>query len=95
MNGSMRDQAGTLSPGTSLLIDQDGSVVEGRLATVPALICTCGARTEHGLPTSKALHWRMRLGIEHASMKSPIHEGRIIAPHTPVYTGMRRHVRAC
>ncbi|KQQ49857.1 transcriptional regulator [Pseudomonas sp. Leaf127] len=45
-------------------------------------------------PLLKACREHLRLDIEYVSLKSPIPEGRIIAPHTLVYTGMRWHVRA-
>lgn len=35
-----------------------------------------------------------RLEVEYASLENPVPEGRIIAPHTLVYTGLRWHVRA-
>lgn len=35
-----------------------------------------------------------RLEVEYASLEHPVPEGRIIAPHTLVYTGLRWHVRA-
>ena len=36
----------------------------------------------------------MRLEVEYVSLANPAPEGRLIAPHTLVYTGMRWHVRA-
>lgn len=45
-------------------------------------------------PLLKACREKRRLDIEYVSFKSPDPEGRTIAPHTLVYTGMRWHVRA-
>jgi predicted DNA-binding transcriptional regulator YafY len=45
-------------------------------------------------PLLKACRENKRLDIEYVSLNSPDPEGRIIAPHTLVYTGMRWHVRA-
>lgn len=45
-------------------------------------------------PLLKACREKRRLDIEYVSFKSPEPEGRTIAPHTLVYTGMRWHVRA-
>ncbi|BDM24906.1 MULTISPECIES: helix-turn-helix transcriptional regulator [Pseudomonas] len=45
-------------------------------------------------PLLKACREKRRLDIEYVSFKTPEVEGRTIAPHTLVYTGMRWHVRA-
>ncbi|MFJ4453070.1 helix-turn-helix transcriptional regulator [Pseudomonas sp. NPDC089392] len=45
-------------------------------------------------PLLKACREKRRLDIEYVSFNSPEPEGRTIAPHTLVYTGMRWHVRA-
>jgi predicted DNA-binding transcriptional regulator YafY len=45
-------------------------------------------------PLLKACRERRRLDIEYVSFKNPVPEGRTVAPHTLVYTGMRWHVRA-
>ncbi|MFK0093597.1 helix-turn-helix transcriptional regulator [Pseudomonas sp. NPDC090592] len=45
-------------------------------------------------PLLKACREKRRLDIEYVSFNSPELEGRTIAPHTLVYTGMRWHVRA-
>lgn len=45
-------------------------------------------------PLLKACRERRRLDIEYVSFNTPELEGRTIAPHTLVYTGMRWHVRA-
>lgn len=45
-------------------------------------------------PLLKACRNHLRLDIDYVSLNSPEPEGRTIAPHTLVYTGMRWHVRA-
>jgi len=45
-------------------------------------------------PLLKACREKRRLDIDYVSFNTPELEGRIIAPHTLVYTGMRWHVRA-
>ena len=45
-------------------------------------------------PLLKACREHLRLDIDYVSLNSPEPEGRLIAPHTLVYTGMRWHVRA-
>lgn len=45
-------------------------------------------------PLLKACRDHLRLDIDYVSLNSPEPEGRTIAPHTLVYTGMRWHVRA-
>ena len=45
-------------------------------------------------PLLKACRDHLRLDIDYVSLNSPDPEGRLIAPHTLVYTGMRWHVRA-
>jgi len=45
-------------------------------------------------PLLKACREKRRLDIDYVSFNSPELEGRTIAPHTLVYTGMRWHVRA-
>lgn len=45
-------------------------------------------------PLLKACREHLRLDIDYVSLNSPKPEGRTIAPHTLVYTGMRWHVRA-
>jgi len=45
-------------------------------------------------PLLKACREKRRVDIEYVSFKTPDVEGRTIAPHTLVYTGLRWHVRA-
>ncbi|RKS28534.1 putative DNA-binding transcriptional regulator YafY [Pseudomonas sp. WPR_5_2] len=45
-------------------------------------------------PLLKACRENMRLEVEYVSLANPAPEGRLIAPHTLVYSGMRWHVRA-
>lgn len=45
-------------------------------------------------PLLKACRERLRLDIDYVSLNAPEPEGRTIAPHTLIYTGMRWHVRA-
>ncbi|MCS3471116.1 putative DNA-binding transcriptional regulator YafY [Pseudomonas sp. JUb42] len=45
-------------------------------------------------PLLKACREGRRLDIDYVSLNSPEPEGRTIAPHTLVYSGMRWHVRA-
>jgi predicted DNA-binding transcriptional regulator YafY len=45
-------------------------------------------------PLLKACREGRRLDIDYVSLKYPAPEGRTIAPHTLVYSGMRWHVRA-
>ena len=51
-------------------------------------------RAEILRPLLKACRENMRLEVEYVSLANPAPEGRLIAPHTLVYTGMRWHVRA-
>ncbi|OZY62364.1 WYL domain-containing protein [Pseudomonas fragi] len=51
-------------------------------------------RAEILRPLLKACRESMRLEVEYVSLANPAPEGRLIAPHTLVYTGMRWHVRA-
>ncbi len=41
-----------------------------------------------------AARQQKRLDVDYVSVHNPNHEGRIIVPHTIVYTGLRWHVRA-
>jgi predicted DNA-binding transcriptional regulator YafY len=45
-------------------------------------------------PIMQAARQRKRLDVDYVSLNHPDHEGRIIVPHTLVYTGLRWHVRA-
>lgn len=45
-------------------------------------------------PLLRACREGLRLECEYVSLKNPMPEVRLIAPHTLVYTGMRWHVRA-
>jgi len=45
-------------------------------------------------PLFHAIRHRRRLDIGYASVSSPDYEGRIISPHSVVFTGIRWHVRA-
>jgi predicted DNA-binding transcriptional regulator YafY len=45
-------------------------------------------------PLLKACRESLRLECEYVSLKNPLPEIRLIAPHTLVYTGMRWHVRS-
>ena len=45
-------------------------------------------------PLLKACREHQRLDIDYVSLNNPAPEGRLIAPHTLVYTGMRWHARA-
>jgi len=45
-------------------------------------------------PIVQAARSKQRLEIEYVSMTTPVSEGRIIAPHTIVWSGFRWHVRA-
>ena len=51
-------------------------------------------RAEILRPLLKACRENMRLEVEYVSLANPAPEGRLIAPHTLVYTSMRWHVRA-
>jgi len=51
-------------------------------------------RAEVLRPLLKACREGLRLEIGYVSLANPQPEGRLIAPHTLVYTGMRWHVRA-
>jgi predicted DNA-binding transcriptional regulator YafY len=42
----------------------------------------------------QAARQRKRLEVDYVSINNPDREGRIIVPHTLVYTGLRWHVRA-
>jgi predicted DNA-binding transcriptional regulator YafY len=42
----------------------------------------------------QAARRQKRLEVDYVSIKNPDREGRIIVPHTLVYTGLRWHVRA-
>ena len=45
-------------------------------------------------PLLKACRDHLSLEVDYVSLNSPTPEGRLIAPHTLVYSGMRWHVRA-
>ena len=45
-------------------------------------------------PMIQAARQRLRLEVDYVSLHNPDREGRIIVPHTLVYTGFRWHVRA-
>lgn len=45
-------------------------------------------------PIMQAARQRRRLEVDYVSINSPNREGRIIVPHTLVFTGLRWHVRA-
>ncbi|MGL4565157.1 MAG: helix-turn-helix transcriptional regulator, partial [Halioglobus sp.] len=45
-------------------------------------------------PIMQAARQQKRLDVDYVSLNHPDREGRIIVPHTLVYTGMRWHVRA-
>lgn len=45
-------------------------------------------------PIMQAARQRKRLEVDYVSINNPDREGRIIVPHTLVYTGLRWHVRA-
>ncbi|AWY42682.1 WYL domain-containing protein [Pseudomonas putida] len=45
-------------------------------------------------PLLKACRDHLTLEVDYVSLSNPVPEGRLIAPHTLVYTGMRWHVRA-
>jgi len=45
-------------------------------------------------PIMQAARQRRRLEVDYVSLSNPDREGRIIVPHTLVYTGLRWHVRA-
>jgi predicted DNA-binding transcriptional regulator YafY len=45
-------------------------------------------------PIMQAARQRKRLDVDYVSINNPDREGRIIVPHTLVYTGVRWHVRA-
>ncbi|EAQ99321.1 helix-turn-helix transcriptional regulator [Congregibacter litoralis] len=45
-------------------------------------------------PMIQAARARKRLEVDYVSLKNPDREGRIIVPHTLVFTGYRWHVRA-
>lgn len=45
-------------------------------------------------PLLKACREHLSLEVDYVSLNSPTPEGRLISPHTLVYTGMRWHVRA-
>lgn len=51
-------------------------------------------RAETLRPLLKACREGLRLEVKYVSLSNPNPEGRLIAPHTLVYTGMRWHVRA-
>ena len=42
----------------------------------------------------EAIKYNQRMEVDYVSVKQPDREGRIIAPHTMVFTGERWHVRA-
>ena len=42
----------------------------------------------------RAAREKRRLEVDYVSVSSPNHEGRVIVPHTLVFTGVRWHVRA-
>jgi predicted DNA-binding transcriptional regulator YafY len=45
-------------------------------------------------PIMQAARQQKRLDVDYVSINNPNREGRIIVPHTLVYTGLRWHVRA-
>ncbi|MEM8492671.1 MAG: WYL domain-containing protein [Pseudomonadota bacterium] len=45
-------------------------------------------------PIIQAARSKLRLEVDYVSLQNPDREGRIIAPHTLVFTGFRWHVRA-
>jgi predicted DNA-binding transcriptional regulator YafY len=45
-------------------------------------------------PIVTAARQKRRLDVDYVSIQHPNREGRVIAPHTLVYTGLRWHVRA-
>ena len=45
-------------------------------------------------PIMQAARQQKRLEVDYVSLNNPDREGRIIVPHTLVYTGLRWHVRA-
>jgi predicted DNA-binding transcriptional regulator YafY len=45
-------------------------------------------------PIMQAARQQKRLDVDYVSLNHPDREGRIIVPHTLVYTGLRWHVRA-
>jgi len=45
-------------------------------------------------PIMQAARAQKRLEVDYVSVNNPDREGRIIVPHTLVYTGLRWHVRA-
>ena len=45
-------------------------------------------------PIMQAARQQKRLEVDYVSIKNPDREGRIIVPHTLVFTGLRWHVRA-
>ena len=45
-------------------------------------------------PIMQAARQRKRLEVDYVSLHNPNREGRIIVPHTLVFTGLRWHVRA-
>ena len=45
-------------------------------------------------PIMQAARQQRRLEVDYVSIKNPDREGRIIVPHTLVFTGLRWHVRA-
>ncbi len=45
-------------------------------------------------PIMQAARQQKRLEVDYVSINNPDREGRIIVPHTLVYTGLRWHVRA-
>ena len=45
-------------------------------------------------PIMQAARQQKRLEVDYVSLSNPDREGRIIVPHTLVYTGLRWHVRA-
>ncbi len=45
-------------------------------------------------PIMQAARQQKRLDVDYVSINNPDREGRVIVPHTVVYTGLRWHVRA-
>lgn len=45
-------------------------------------------------PIVSAARQQKRLDVEYVSIHNPDHDGRVIVPHTIVFTGLRWHVRA-
>ncbi len=66
------------------------NVSNAEVLTVPVR----DVRPEVLRPIMQAARQRKRLEVDYVSINNPDREGRIIVPHTLVYTGLRWHVRA-